>query len=330
MISRSTFYSLLLYAVAATSAATAQTERTPPAMDTDSLRHARTAESVASIVAAERAFRADVARLGVRDGFIRNFAAEGILFRPGPVNAIEFLRALESQPGLLEWEPSFAAVSLSNDLGFTTGPWTYRPGEADSVVASGFYSTVWERDREGVWRAVIDHGVGLGRPAPVPKPQNVATPTQESIVSMTAEAMAELSAPGAASRMPLPEELKQLDRTLSIAAGRLEDLKHFLSMISTDARLLRQGRVPIAGAETIESLLMSNPGGVTYMPGGVGVSQLMDFAYTWGGYWPGATGSGSVGESETGNYVHIWRNEASGWKLLFEVLSPHPPAATKP
>lgn len=298
-------------------------------MDIDSAAKAGTAASIRSVVEAERTFRADVARLGVRDGFIKHFAADGVLFRPGPVNALEYLRAQESQPGLLEWEPEFASVAVSNDLGFTTGPWTYRPGEADSVVASGFYATVWRRDANGVWRVAIDHGVSLGRTAPVPVPMEVASPGLVSFMIDAGAAAPELGSSETTTRGGLPDEIMQLDRVLSIEAGRVEDVKRFLGRVSDDARFLRQGKLPISGIRTIEALLMLDPGGVAYAPAGVGMSQLMDFAYTWGGYWPGLLDGGTQAGVARGNYVHIWRNEESGWKLLFEVLSPHPPAPPK-
>lgn len=318
-------------AFAAALPAIAQSNRTKaPSTKPDSIMNMSDSAAIASIVAAERAFRADVAAHGVRDGFIRHFAADGVLFRPGPVNALEFLQAQQAQPGLLEWEPAFAAVATSNDLGFTTGPWTYRPGEADSVVAAGHYATVWRRDADGVWRAVIDHGVGLGRPMPVPAPQTVATPAQIVISSVTVDlppgtASIELESEGRDERASLQDELRRLDRDLSIAAGRVEGVTRFLGSVSDDARFLRQGRLPISGRSSVEALLMTNPGGVTYAPAGVGVSNYQDFAYTWGGYWPGIGDDGAPHGPETGNYIHVWRNETAGWRLVFEVLSPHPP-----
>lgn len=312
--------SLLILAgtLGAVAASAQPTQTDPSGMQSDSLRTARTA----SIVAAERTFRADVLRLGVRDGFLEHFADDGVLFRPGPVNAKEFLRAQEAQPGLLEWEPAFAEVAADDDLGFTTGPWSYRPTDADAVVASGFYATVWKRFA-GEWRAVVDHGVNLGRPASVPVPQEVASPGTPSVPSANRTLLV-------AGRAQVdPKELLVLDHHLSIAAGELEGVTRFLRKVATDARFLRPGTLPIAGMKTIEDLIMSNPGGVSYTPSQGDVSTSADLGYTWGSYGPGMPTDGGSIPDPIGVYLHVWRHEQDGWKLLFELLAPNPPETSK-
>ena len=61
---------------------------------------------------------------------------------------------------ILNWRPQYAEISLSNDFGYTTGPWTYQPSANDTVVARGQYTTVWHINKQGEWKFLIDLGVG--------------------------------------------------------------------------------------------------------------------------------------------------------------------------
>jgi len=65
-------------------------------------------------------------------------ADDGIIFQPGPVNGKKFWGERPARKGLLSWEPVFADVSRAGDLGYTTGPWEFRPnGREDQPVAFG-------------------------------------------------------------------------------------------------------------------------------------------------------------------------------------------------
>lgn len=58
----------------------------------------------------------------------------------------------------LSWSPDFVDVSLSGDLGYTYGKYTYTA--TDSVghtnVVEGIFHTVWKRQPDGKWRFVWD------------------------------------------------------------------------------------------------------------------------------------------------------------------------------
>ena len=64
-------------------------------------------------------------------------------------------------PGVLTWEPRFADVAPSGDLGFTVGVATIHGGTQTRWTK---YLTVWKRQRGGEWRFVADGG----NPAPAP------------------------------------------------------------------------------------------------------------------------------------------------------------------
>ena len=61
----------------------------------------------------------------------------------------------------LTWEPEFAQVSTSGDLGYTYGQ--YELTVADSVFREGYYVTIWKKDANGNWKFVLDTGTeGFG------------------------------------------------------------------------------------------------------------------------------------------------------------------------
>ena len=58
----------------------------------------------------------------------------------------------------LEWVPDFADVSISGDLGYTYGKYTYSTSDSTGhrVQTSGIFHTVWKRQKSGQWRFVWD------------------------------------------------------------------------------------------------------------------------------------------------------------------------------
>src|SRR5256714_4290459 len=117
-------------------------------------------QSRRALVEMEHAFAKAAATKGTRDAFLEFLADDGIVFQPGPVNGKKFWSERPSRKGLLSWEPIFADVSRAGDLGYTTGPWEFRPdGPDDKPVAFGQYFTIWKKQRDGLWKAVLDRGV---------------------------------------------------------------------------------------------------------------------------------------------------------------------------
>lgn len=80
-------------------------------------------------------------------------------------DAIRTLMA-RSPRGTLKWEPFFAEVSESGDLGYTIGHWEYTDSDTtDSGGKSlGYYVTIWKKQPDGNWKFVCD--TGTDGPAP--------------------------------------------------------------------------------------------------------------------------------------------------------------------
>jgi ketosteroid isomerase-like protein len=124
----------------------------------------RIAAARAQIRSADSSFSDLAIRMGLAFAFSTTAAPDGAVFGDpalivGP-NAIRTY--LSEQPGgsSLTWHPVYADVAASRDLGFTIGEYvsTGLGPSGATVQRFGKYLTVWQRQRNGDWRFVIDGG----------------------------------------------------------------------------------------------------------------------------------------------------------------------------
>src|SRR5436305_10164897 len=137
-----------------------------------------------SLVAAEKAFAQMAAEKGTRDAFLAFLADDGLVFQPDPVNAKEAWKARQPSPALLSWYPVHSEVSLAGDLGFNTGPFDYRQKPGEKPVVFGQFATIWARQADGSWKAVLDLG------SATPEPPSQVAPS----ISLTGPAKVEVAA----------------------------------------------------------------------------------------------------------------------------------------
>jgi uncharacterized protein (TIGR02246 family) len=121
------------------------------------------------VFAADEAFNSRTQELGAA-GWTDAFAPDGRLIVSGRevVGKAAIREAME--PILadvrLEWAPSRAVARAGSDLAYTVGRYRAVPREhPDSVVGTGTYVTIWERQADGEWRVSLD----VGSPDPQPE-----------------------------------------------------------------------------------------------------------------------------------------------------------------
>ena len=58
----------------------------------------------------------------------------------------------------LSWEPSDVQVAKSGDLGFSTGSYrmSFKDASGKTIEDRGKYVTVWEKEKDGEWLALVD------------------------------------------------------------------------------------------------------------------------------------------------------------------------------
>jgi hypothetical protein len=118
----------------------------------------------AELIAADKAFSAQSAKEGTQAAFIEVAASDVKVLDQKSLTGIAAIEAeyKDPEPGAtLTWEPAYADVSSSGDLGYTWGRYTYlvprKPKVLGMRVKQGTYVTVWRRE-SGAWKVVLDGG----------------------------------------------------------------------------------------------------------------------------------------------------------------------------
>lgn len=255
-------------------------------------RAARGQADPSVLVAAERAFGRDVAERGIRDGFLAHLDDDAIVLQPGPENARETYEARPASPGLLTWEPAYAEIAAAGDLGWTTGPWEFRPGSpADDPVAAGHYVTLWRIGDDGTARAVLDAGVSHGPVAPVAEP-----------------ALRTLGGSDSADPPAVAASLLDADAALAAAVRERGPEAAYAARAAADLRVYREGAEPAIGREAALAAA-GRYGPVVPESAEARVSRSGDLGYVWGA-------------APEGGYLRIWRRGPDGaWSLALDLAT---------
>jgi ketosteroid isomerase-like protein len=262
---------------------------------------AEAATDPAPVVAAERAFAADGLALGIKDSFLKHAAPEAIVLNPEPQLARAVYGAAPASKTRLVWWPLWAGIAKSGDLGFTTGPYTVggEPG--------AWYFTVWARQPDGGWKWLMDAG---------PPSDTAGAAPQGSAV-----AYAHPSGRSAGSPAKAMAEVAKAEAGLAVAA-RSDARAAYLAIVADDGRIVGSKARPPASRAELEAELATRPQAMAFSPQGGLASDAGDLAWTYGmAAWT------ADGKPRRGHYVRIWRNDARGWRLLFDELLPDPTKA---
>lgn len=113
-------------------------------------------------VEAERNFNRIAQTEGQWTAFRRYAADDAVMFVPRPANAQAFLKDRTDPPVSVQWWPAESHISCDGTVAVNTGPWSAARG-------SGFFTTVWIRQRDGGWKWVYDGGDSLKTPRALPE-----------------------------------------------------------------------------------------------------------------------------------------------------------------
>jgi ketosteroid isomerase-like protein len=103
------------------------------------------------------------AKEGMHKAFLTFFADSGAMLRNNgyPIKGKKQLQEIYSaRPDtgfILTWQPVFEKISLSGDLGYTYGYYK-RTVKSSGEVSRGSYVTIWEKQKDGSWKFVLDTG----------------------------------------------------------------------------------------------------------------------------------------------------------------------------
>ncbi len=256
----------------------------------------------APVIAAERAFSARAAVVGIAPSFLEYMTDDAIVFSPGPVNAKTVYgghpppKTPKDGGTLLAWWPNYAGIARSGDLGFTTGPATINAGKPGV-----FYFTVWQRQASGGWKWIYDGGIDAdGTAAPGPAVAPIALPPGDAKPLSPAVALTQVKAAEAALAA----------RAKTDSAGAV------IAALAPLARVQGSTHMPVNGLTAAGRELATRAKAIDFSPLGGGASRAGDLVWTYGdARWEGRTGS----------YVRVWQRRGGGWKIVFDQIVEAPP-----
>ncbi|HET6969537.1 MAG TPA: DUF4440 domain-containing protein, partial [Phenylobacterium sp.] len=95
----------------------------------------------------------------------------------------------------------------------------------------------------------------------------------------------------------------------------------FLAVVADDGRIVGSKAPPPKDRDAIAAELATRATSIAYSPLGGRASRAGDLVWTYGiAQWTAADGA-----SQRGHYVRIWRDDKTGWRVLFDELLPAPP-----
>lgn len=113
-----------------------------------------------TVVEAERAFAALAQEKGQWTAFRATAAPDAIMFLPRASSAHAFLKDRKDPPRSVRWWPNKAWQSCDGALAVTTGGALWPDGR------HGWFTTVWQKQPDGGWKWLLDHGGFTEKPRP--------------------------------------------------------------------------------------------------------------------------------------------------------------------
>lgn len=253
-----------------------------------------------SLVNAEKTFAEAAMKNGTNEAFVKYAAADGIVFRPNPVNAKTFYATAPDMKNL-SWSPNFARVSRSGDLGFTSGSYVV-DGDTKSY---GHYVSVW-RAKDGKWEYILDLGAETNRPLGNVTPAFVEPKDHYSPKFVTEKELK-------ASRDIIYTTEKTLNTTLKTYGASA-----FSGFLSADAKLMFPGTDLIVGKDKIQAFNNRMISKISLKTTSADKALGGDLAYSYGI----ATIDYTADLRESFHYLFIWERQPDfSWNIISQIFT---------
>lgn len=117
------------------------------------------------LMAVDREFSKFSQANGMNAAFMEYISEDGVMLKSNSMpivskNAVANLFRSDDSGFTLTWEPLFADIAKSGELGYTYGVYELN---IDDNIQKGTYVSIWKKDKDGSWKFVLDSGnSGLG------------------------------------------------------------------------------------------------------------------------------------------------------------------------
>ncbi len=257
------------------------------------------------LVETEQFFAITAAEKGTKTAFLTFLADDGIVFNPTETNGKLVWKARPESPALLAWNPAWADISSDGKLGYTTGGWEYRPkGKADQPTAFGEYVTIWKKQTDGTFKAILD--IGINHPA-----NSFSTTAWKS--------------PGDAGTGVKSVKNGVTSNTLTDIFSNKSMANGYFNYLADDCLVLREGNLPFVGKQTaffnLEKLDNEfSPADFLKFNGNT--SKIYGNMMYISGEYQLTAADKSV---KKWNFVQIWKYRNGKWQIALDIFNPIPP-----
>lgn len=257
--------------------------------------------------------------IGRHQAFLEFLGQGSVVFRDGPVDALELYSSESFSGNEISWEAHYIDVSRAGDLGLSAGPLVIiNPSDDPDQDLYGHLISIWRK--QGIrWELMADLAVLI--------PGYLSMDVQPNFDD-TRPVLEETAPPYAAMTDPNPmESLVEADltfgRSINFRGGRRALLRYGME----NSRVYLPGMAPAVGAEDASTvygafldtqLEATVPITLNHVGGYLAASQ--ELGYTYGTmHEEGATDESGF----RANYLRLWRlSTADEWRIAVEVLSP--------
>lgn len=115
------------------------------------------------ILQTDREFSNMSQKEGMIKAFVAYIAEDGVILRDksfpskGRESLRNFYTGKSDTSFTLTWEPLYADISASSDLGYSYGIYTTKV-KSSGEISKGTYVTIWKKQSDGSWKFVLDTG----------------------------------------------------------------------------------------------------------------------------------------------------------------------------
>ncbi len=131
----------------------------------------RAVANPSAVVTAELAFARLAQEKGQWTAFRATAAPDAEMFEPLRVKAADWLKGRADPPAAVKWQPHQIWSSCDGSAAVSHGAWQAPDG------STGYFTTVWVRQKDGRYRWLLDSGDAL--PMPLTAPEMIAARTAE-------------------------------------------------------------------------------------------------------------------------------------------------------
>ncbi len=256
------------------------------------------------LVEIEKSFAQTASEKGTKTAFLTFLADDGVVFNPTETNGKLFWQARSDSTSLLAWNPVWADISADGNLGYTTGGWEFRPkGKTDQPTAFGEYVTIWQKQQDGNFKAVLD--IGINHPensfskAAWKSPSDAGTGEKSVADGVTSNTLTDIFS------------------NKSMANG-------YFNYLADDCLVLRDGKLPFVGRQSaffnLEKIDKEFPSSAFLKFDGNASKIFANLMY-FSGVYQLTEKDNSV---KKWNFVQIWKHRRGKWQIVLDIFNPIP------